>query len=108
MNYSKNCGALKLLEEVTLPDPRFENEILRSDAGERLFELADIHERLQISKFNDTVPETIRIQQQFTKRTVLADCPDAPPRNSFARFNAIVSCGLRRIQAFAESPLQKR
>jgi len=71
MNYGTTHGVLKPLAEVTLPDPRFENEVLRSKNGERPMELADLHQRLSAWPLSSTVPERVRVQFETAKNLML-------------------------------------
>jgi hypothetical protein len=71
MKYGTAQGILKPLDEVTLPDPRFEGKILRSEDSEQPITLADFHERLNICPLSSNVPEKVRIQFETAKNLML-------------------------------------
>src|SRR6267378_439361 len=71
MNYGTTDGVLKPLNEVLLPDPRFEFFAVQSGNSSRPFELADMHGRLNLSKLDAIVPEVVRHQFETAKNLVL-------------------------------------
>ena len=72
MIYSKTCGGLKTLNEVTLPDPRWEHEhLLVSRHKPGPFELADLHERLTQWLPSPAVPENVRVQIETARNLML-------------------------------------
>lgn len=71
MNYGTTHGILKPLNEALLPDSRFESFHIGSDNFMRPFELADLHERLNLSKLDSTVPEAVRCQFETAKNLIL-------------------------------------
>ena len=71
MKYGSTAGILKPLEELFLPDPRFEHEYLRSQVDERAMNSDDIHERLQISRIHGGVPERVRTQFETARNLML-------------------------------------
>jgi hypothetical protein len=71
MTYGTTNGVLKPLNEALLPDSRFQFLVIESDNFSRPFELADLHERLTLSKISLSVPETVRRQFETAKNLVL-------------------------------------
>jgi len=71
MTYGKTDGVLKPLNEVLLPDPRFKFLSIGSSQSMRPFELSDLHERLNLSKLDPAVPETVRCQFETAKNLML-------------------------------------
>ena len=63
---------LKPLEELALPDPRFQYEYLQTQAGERPLNAEDIRERLEnYSCLHDGVPERVRVQFEVARNLML-------------------------------------
>ncbi len=72
MKYGTTCGVLKPLDQVTLPDSRFEHEHLFVNRGEPgPFQLADLHERLTKWPLVPSVPEKIRVQFETARNLML-------------------------------------
>jgi hypothetical protein len=71
MNYGTTDGVLKPLNEALLPDPRFKFFRIGSDDFMRSFELADLHERINLSKLDAAVPEAVRRQFETAKNLML-------------------------------------
>jgi hypothetical protein len=71
MNYGTTHGVLKPLNQVLLPDSRFQYHVLRSESGERTMELADFHERLSNWPLVLPVPENVRTQFETAKNLML-------------------------------------
>jgi len=72
MKYGTTCGVLKPLDQITLPDPRFENEhllVMRHEPGP--YQLADLHERLSTWPPASFVPEKVRIQIEAARNLML-------------------------------------
>jgi hypothetical protein len=72
MNYGTTCGVLKPLDEVTLPDSRFEHEhlfVMRHDPGP--WQLADLHKRLSSWPPASFVPEKVRVQIETARNLML-------------------------------------
>lgn len=72
MKYGTSAGVLKPLEELALPDPRFQYEGLQTQAGERSLNAEDIRERLEsYSRLHDDVPERVRTQFEVARNLML-------------------------------------
>ena len=71
MDYGTTDGVLKPLNEALLPDPRFKFFAIGTDDFMRPFELADLHERINLSKLDAVVPETVRRQFETAKNLML-------------------------------------
>jgi hypothetical protein len=71
MTYGTTDSVLKPLNETLLPDIRFKFLVISSDTFSRPFELADMHERLSLSKLDSAVPETVRRQFETAKNLML-------------------------------------
>ena len=71
ITYGTTGGVLKPLEEVLLPDPRFQFFAMFSESTERPFQLSDIHTRLGDSVLNPGVPERVRVQFETARNLML-------------------------------------
>jgi len=72
MQYGTTCGILKPLDQVALPDPRFEHEhifVRRHEPGP--YQLADLHERLSTWPPAAGVPEKVRVQIETARNLML-------------------------------------
>jgi len=70
--YGTTAGVLKPLDQVTLPDPRFEHEhrfVNRHEPGP--YQLADLHERLSTWPPSAFVPENVRVQIETARNLML-------------------------------------
>jgi hypothetical protein len=71
IKYGTTAGLLKPLDELCLPDPRFEHERLTLQDGDRAMNAEDIYERLEFSHINSGVPERIRTQFEVSRNLML-------------------------------------
>lgn len=71
MKYGTTDGVLKPIDEVLLPDPRFECFALTSATGVRPFDLPDMHGRLNGFRLSSGAPEKVRIQFETARNLML-------------------------------------
>lgn len=69
--YGKSAQILKPLDEVGLADPRFKIMALRQGDSWRPFELADLHQRVEILTLNAGVPVDVRRNFEIAKNLLL-------------------------------------
>jgi hypothetical protein len=71
MKYGTSHAVLKPLEEVLLPDSRFQGSVIGTENQMRPFDLSDLHERLRISKLNSNVPKDVNTHFQTALNLML-------------------------------------
>jgi len=71
MKYGTTNAVLKPLDEVVLPDPRFEILVIGNEAQMRPFQLLDMHERLCLTKLNNEVPPEVQTHFQTALNLML-------------------------------------
>lgn len=71
MRFGTTHASLKPLDEIVLPDPRFESIGLGIGGNFRPFDLLDLHSRLNESTLLSSVPEKIRCQYETARNMVL-------------------------------------
>jgi len=71
MQYATTHEVLKPLNEIMLPDPRFEIMIIGTPAEMRPFDVADLRERLALSVLNSQVPKEVQTQFQIALNLML-------------------------------------
>jgi len=69
--YGRVSSELKPLDEVELPDPRFEYLVMQTQTSSRPFTLEDLHARIGKTNLHATTPEDVYRQFQVARNLML-------------------------------------